>query len=100
MKNYTSLAKREYKDDEKKVIKNSFCYCILTLFYIFDISPKSGAYICKLLIFNYIEIEKIANPHISKRFAVLNNSKCLKVGLILDRQYQKTEILIYFLGFS
>lgn len=55
MKNYTSLAKREYKDDEKKVIKNYFCYCKLTLFYILSVFVNRGMYICNPLIYKYIE---------------------------------------------
>lgn len=100
MKNYTSLAKREYKDDEKKIIKNYFCYCKLTLFYILSVFVNRGTYICNPLIYKYIEKRKIANYHICKHFAILNNSKCFKITIIADRQCQKTEIRIYFLGFS
>lgn len=40
VKYQTRLSKREYKDDEKKVIKNKFFYCFLILFYIREFSAN------------------------------------------------------------
>jgi len=57
------LSKREYKDEEKKVIKNKNFYCLLILFYIYPFSYLRNTYDFKYLIYNKLKFAKIRKHH-------------------------------------
>ena len=67
--------KREYKDDEKKVIKNKKYYCKLILFYISKNNQILILNFSKYLIINELQIILTANHHIYEIITILNNSK-------------------------
>ena len=67
--------KRDYKDEEKKVIKNLFFYCVLTFFYIRQIKPIPSFCISKLLNINQLQKRVIYKRHKYTSLTILNYSK-------------------------
>lgn len=66
--------KREYKDEEKKLIKNENSYCKLILFYISKNIQILILNLSKHLIINDLQVISSANYHTYEIITILNYS--------------------------
>ena len=71
----TRPSEREYKDEEKKVIKNEKCYCILILFYIPTNIRMASSRNSNPLTINVIEKAIMLKRLITTQLTILNFSK-------------------------